>query len=90
MLKVEKVRIYEKFAGDLDAWARVSSHVDPPPIADEDWGLITELLTGLSIVASGLASSSFHSELEAKVFASTADEATREALRALILFREAE
>ncbi len=83
MLTVEKLKIYEKFGGDIDGWARMSRGRDPSGMTDADWYLIDELLTGLAVAAAGSASSSFSQHVEARMHASTADGAARDALRAI-------
>jgi hypothetical protein len=83
MITLEKLGIYKEFNGDIDGWARASTGKVRSGIADADWYLIDELLTGLAVVGTGLASPSFVRELEAKLLASTSDEATRCSLRAL-------
>jgi hypothetical protein len=85
MITLEKLRIYQEFNGDIDGWARTSTGKDRSGIADADWYLIDELLTGLTIVGTGLASPSFVRELEAKLLASTSDEATRCSMRAHVV-----
>jgi hypothetical protein len=83
MLTVEKLRIYEAFDGDVDGWARSSAGKDASRMADGDWLLIDELLTGLATVEAGLASAAFSRQLESRLLACTADEPARIALRAL-------
>ena len=84
MLTVEKVRTYEQFDGDIDGWVRAFQGKGKSCMTDADLYLINELLMGLAAVAAGLASPSFSRQVENKVLASTADEATRVALRALV------
>lgn len=84
MITVEKLRTYQEFDGDIDGWARASKGKGDRSMLDTDWYLINELLTGLTIIETGLASSSFVREVEAKMRASTTDEATRAALRTLV------
>ena len=84
MLTVEKLEIYQRFRGDVDGWARaVKVDGNPSGMTDADWFLIDELRQGLSLVASGKASATFRSTIEAKLVESTADEETRELLRRL-------
>jgi hypothetical protein len=83
VITLEKLKTYEAFGGDMDGWARLSKRQDPAGMTDADWHLIDELLLGLTAVVSGLASPSYGRDVETRVWASTADEATRTALRAL-------
>jgi hypothetical protein len=66
MITLEKLRVYQEFDGDIDGWARASKGRAAPCMSDADWYLINELLTGLTIIETGLASSSFVREVEAK------------------------
>ena len=84
MITVEKLRIYEEFNGDVDGWVRTSMDKGGLVTTDADWHLIDELLTGLTIVEAGLASPTFSREVETRVLATTADDATRVALRTLV------
>lgn len=83
MITLEKLTIYREFNGDIDGWARVANGKAKSHMTDADWYLIDELLMGLTIVGTGLASPSFMHEVESKMLSSTIDEATRAALRAL-------
>ena len=83
MLTVDKLRIYEQFDGDIDAWARASRGQATTDMTDEDWYLIDELLMGLATVKTGVASPSYAQQLEQRLLASTSDQATRGILHAL-------
>jgi len=85
MITLEKLRTYQEYGGDIDGWARASKGKVRSFMTDADWYLIDELLMGLTTVGTGLASPSFVREIEAKLLASTGDEATRAALRALVV-----
>jgi hypothetical protein len=83
MLTPEKLRIYRRFGGDIDGWARASGLGDSSGMTDDDWSLIDELRQGLRIVSSGQASVEFASSVERRLLAATADDRTREQLREL-------
>lgn len=85
MINLEKLRTYQEFNGDIDGWARASKGKVNSSLTDADWYLIDELLMGLTTIGTGLASPSFVHEIETKLLASTVDEATRAALRALVV-----
>lgn len=85
MINLEKLRTYQEFNGDIDGWARASKGKVNSSLTDADWYLIDELLMGLTTIGTGLASPSFAHEIETKLLASTVDEATRAALRALVV-----
>ena len=84
MLTLDKLDVYRRFGGDIDAWARTCGSGDPSGMTDEDWFLIDELRQALAMVASGLASPEFSASVERRLVASTVDEQTRRALRAIV------
>jgi len=59
MLTREKLRVYNRFGGDIDGWARAPKTDDTSGMTDDDWRLICELLQALHIVRSGQASPEF-------------------------------
>jgi len=83
MITLEKLRTYEAFNGDLDGWVRASTGGEKSFMSDADWYLIDALLTDIATADSGLASPAFMHEVETRLGTSTADDATRDALRAL-------
>jgi len=83
MLTVTKLQTYEKFDGSIDGWALSAMHDDQSNMIDDDWYVISDLIQGLSIVANGFASPAFAQQVESKLVASTADDATRDLLRTL-------
>lgn len=83
MLTLDKLNVYRRFDGDLDGWARIANGHDASGITDADWHLIEELRQGLALIAAGQASQAFMASFESRLRDATADEATRQALRAL-------
>ncbi len=82
MITLDKLDAYAAFDGDLDGWTR-STAADDASMTDADWYMIDALLGGLATIGSGLASSSFRHDVETRLHAATADDATRDRLRAL-------
>ena len=82
MLTPEKIKVYQKFAGDIDGWARTVRGDDPSGMKDEDWSSIDWYRTGLWLVASGRATQEFHAELEQRLMFE-ADAETRRLLESL-------
>jgi len=74
MITREKLRIYEKFAGDIDGFARGSKPSEREFMTDQDWRLIGELLQGLAIVQSGLASGDFEARVRTRAVELAQDE----------------
>ncbi|MHB1093546.1 hypothetical protein [Thiobacillus sp.] len=83
MLTLDKLKVYLRFDGDMDGWARTANGHDASGITDADWSLIEELRQGLALVAAGQASQAFAASLESRLLDTTSDETTRQALRAL-------
>lgn len=82
MLTVDKLKTYELFDGDIDGWVRASRGQATTGMADEDCYLINELLMGLATVKTGVASASYAQQVEQRLLACTADQATRSILHA--------
>lgn len=83
MLTLDKLNIYRRFDGDLDGWVRTANGHDASGITDDDWHLIEALRQALGLIAAGQASQVFTASFESRLRDTTADEATRQALRAL-------
>ena len=83
MLTIAKLTTYAKFNGDIDGWARGADSDDAARLTGSDWYLIDELLTNLATVASERDSAAFAANFKQRLRACTADEPTRDALRAL-------
>jgi hypothetical protein len=73
MITREKLRVYENYDGDIDAWARASK-LSELAITDQDWCLIGEILQSLHIVQSGLASVEFEAQARARALHASQDE----------------
>ena len=80
MLTLEKIQVYESFNGDIDGWARTARPGNPADMTDEDWFLIDELRQALYLVAAGLASPHYQSQLEQRLRETTDGEAVRDRL----------
>lgn len=44
MINNEKILIYKKYEGDLDAWARIGTLEEKKAMSDDDWYLIDNLI----------------------------------------------
>jgi len=54
MITREKISIYKKYAGDPDAWARMSTSEEKKLMSDDDWFLIDSLIQDIIISQSNL------------------------------------
>lgn len=80
MISQEKLRIYERFKGDIDGFSRGSKASERDAITDADWRLIDELLQSLTIVRSGSASGEFEAQVRKRLVDAAQDENVREQL----------
>jgi hypothetical protein len=62
MITAEKLRIYSRYNGDVDGWARVRAPDELGVMTDQDWADIDLLLQRFSIEKSGFAAASFFAE----------------------------
>jgi hypothetical protein len=63
MINKDKIKIYKKYNGDIDAFARHNLHKKNDLIEDEDFFIIMDLLQNIEIVDKGLASLTFKDKL---------------------------
>jgi hypothetical protein len=63
MLKIEHLRIYYRYDGDIDAWARSGSRHEKEIMTDEYWSLIDNFQQDLELIRNGLASKKYESEV---------------------------
>ena len=64
MITIKKIKIFQKYNGDIDHFARIGSHKDKQEITDKDWYLLNSLLQDIEIVEKGLSSDDFKKRLE--------------------------
>lgn len=80
MITQDKLRIFEKFGGDIDGFARGSTINERESITDRDWRFIEEILQSLLIVQSGAASADFEAQVRARTIDAAQDEQVYERL----------
>jgi hypothetical protein len=74
---------YAKFDDDIDGWACSRAGHGSAYLTASEWHLIDELLLKLAVIATARASDVFAADLARRLRDCTADDATRDALRAL-------
>ena len=89
MLTHEKLNVYQRYAGDADAWARARVS-DRQVLSDEDWATISELLDRISLKSSGATAKSFDDETAAMVEALSIDCGVADELISLATLRDEE
>jgi hypothetical protein len=52
----EKLRVFEKYHGNVDAWARLATQDEKELLKDEDWYEISNVIQHLAILKKRLAS----------------------------------
>jgi len=67
MVAIEMLKMYAKYGGDADGWARMEN---PKFMTDNDWGIISGLVQDWFIIKSGLASKEFIESFDKRIAAS--------------------
>lgn len=80
LVTLAKLRVYQAFGGDIDAWAR-RGHDDS--MTDADWHLIESLRQDLHLVFTCQASPALRAATENRLRAAADSEEAREVLREL-------
>ena len=80
MLTSEQVKLYVKFDGDIDGWARAGGE----GMSDAQWHQLDELVQKLLLVASGEASAEMRSRVRSEITAAVVDKHTEKCLRSYV------
>jgi hypothetical protein len=83
MLTEEKLKIYKRYQGDIDGWARSNSKKEKLVMNDNDWYIIDGLVQDISLIAKGLASKDFEDSVKERLKESCIDHVTIEEVRKL-------
>ena len=83
MITEEMLRIYEKFNGDIDGFARGSNRAERFAITSEDWHLIEEFLQNLSIIQADFATADFERRVHERIIECTENKSASERLMQL-------
>ncbi|AUC15909.1 hypothetical protein BTO06_12435 [Tenacibaculum sp. SZ-18] len=59
MLTIEKIKIYNKFGGDIDGLTRVGKSTEKNLISDNDWSLIDEFEQDIKLISDRLVSKEY-------------------------------
>ena len=81
MINREKISIYRKFSGDIDAWARSNKGY---PISEDEWYLIDSLLQDLLMIKNGLTSQIFEMKVQEKLDKNCDNSSVQQELRSLL------
>jgi hypothetical protein len=67
MLTLAKIRVYRKYGGDIDGFARAKNQNDYTVITDDEWFLIDSLVQKLFLVKNGKASPEYAERISVEV-----------------------
>jgi hypothetical protein len=67
MITEEKLRIFEKYGGDPDGWARIATVPVKTTMSDADWNEIAALLQKLTLVKRGLVAAEYAVRIDAEL-----------------------
>lgn len=59
MLTLEHLRIFHRYNGDIDSWARSGSKKENEIMSDEYWSLIDNFQQDMELIRNGIASKKF-------------------------------
>ena len=71
MITTEKLKIFEKYKGDNDAFARVGRETEKTILTDSEWQLIDSFNQNIVLINKGLSSSDFNSKTITQIKNST-------------------
>jgi len=85
MITKIKIKLYNKYDGDVDRWARNNSKRELSIMSDDDWFLIDGFVQDLTLVKNGLASSEFSKSLTDRLEYSCDTEETINDLKKILI-----
>jgi hypothetical protein len=63
MITKEILKIYKKYKGDIDMWARLNRKDESSLINDKDWQMIENCINDIRLISRGLAADTYKNEL---------------------------
>ena len=84
MITKEKLKIYLKYGGDGDAWARSNFADKHAKINDNDWALIDNLIQDLTLIENKVASETYIADIEIRINEICDGEETKQYLKTLV------
>ena len=67
MITLEKLKLYDKYAGDIDHLQRVDNKYEKKLIEDDDWLLISELIQDIGLIKRKLTSENYEKTVMEKM-----------------------
>ena len=81
MITIDKIKIYKRFNGDIDGWARIGTKEEKSIMNDNDWFLIEGFIQDISLVKKGLASDAFMKSINERLKENCDSEETIELIK---------
>lgn len=82
MVTIEKFAVYKKYGGDIDSWVRHNIKNNLDIIDEDDWYLISRLMTDLVLIENNLMSDNFRDKTIQFIQDNTESEEVIDLLRA--------
>lgn len=84
MITIDKIKIYKRFNGDIDGWARIGTNEEKSIMNDNDWFLIEGFIQDISLVKKGLASDTFMNSIRERLKENCDSEEAIQAIEELV------
>lgn len=84
MITSEKLNIYDKYSGDLDAFARVGTEKEKSIFNDDEWAFIDDLIQDIILLEKKLLSKEMEYKVKEKIKKHLIDENVKEELIQII------
>lgn len=84
MLTIEKVKLYNRWRGDIDSWARSGSRKSKSGMEDDDWYLIDRFIGDLTLIKNGHAAESYTKDLNDRLLESCDSQETINQIKKLV------
>ena len=84
MITIDKIKIYKRFNGDVDGWARVGTKEEKSIISHIDWFLIEGFIQDINLVKKCLASDAFMNSINERLKENCDSEETIQALKEMV------
>ncbi|MBN8785640.1 MAG: hypothetical protein J0I84_00965 [Terrimonas sp.] len=84
MITQEKLKIYKKYDGNIDSWARSGRKKEKTIMEDKDWGMIDGLIQDLKLADRGLAAEVYINDIYKRMNENCDSAETVEEIKAML------
>lgn len=84
MITQEKLKIYKKYDGNIDSWARSGRKKEKTIMEDKDWGMIDGLIQDLKLADRGLAAEVYINDIYKRINENCDSAETVEEIKAML------